>query len=105
MRKLTQEEYETLDECLGSFGEITRYSGRAMYGAKCLGIIADNETRALFNLGIALSEHNSTEANTLVAILTRAEFRADNMGRNSAVVYFPSIQLPDGVLEDDEDEE
>ena len=105
MRKLTQEEYETLDECLGSFGEITRYSGRAMYGAECLGIIADNETRALFNLGIALMDDIASEAKSLIEIMTRAEFRTDNMGRNSAVVYFPSIQLPDGVLGDDEDEE
>jgi hypothetical protein len=76
-----------------------------MYGAQCLGIIADNETRALFNLGIALMDDTTSEAKSLVAILTRAEFRDDSMGRDSAVVYFPSIQLPDGVLEDDEDEE
>jgi len=106
MTQLTQEEYETLDDCLGSFGEIARYSGRAMYGGECLGIIADNEERALFNLGIALMDDVTPETKSLVKILTRAEFRSDNMGRDSAVVYFPSIQLPDGVLaEDDEDEE
>jgi hypothetical protein len=77
-----------------------------MYGRECLGIIADNEERALFNLGIALMGDVAPEAKSLVEIMTRTEFRSDNMGRDSAIVYFPSIQLPDGVLaEDDEDEE
>jgi hypothetical protein len=106
MRKLTQEEYETLQECLEVDAEIRRYSGQAMYGEECLAIVSEDEAKTFLLLGIMLSEHDSAEANTLAEMLIRAEFRGDSMGRDSAVVYFPSIQLPDGVLaEDDEDEE
>ena len=104
MRKLTQEEYETLEECVSD--ELTRYSGRAMYGVQCLGIISDDSEKTLFLLGIALAEHESKEANVLIEILTKTKFCADSMGRDSTVTYFPSIELPDGVLNEDyEDEE
>ena len=102
--QLTQEEYETLDECLGSFGEIMRYSGRAMYGAECLGIATDNEARALFNLGIALAQDDSAEARHLMNIMHHGQWRSDSLGRDNAIVYFSSIKLPDGILSDEDEE-
>jgi len=104
MTQLTAEEYSALEDNLGAFGEIQRYSGRAMFGAGCLGIATDNEAKALFNLGIALAQDDSEEARKLIQILHHGQWRSDSLGRDSAIVYFPSIKLPDGILsEEDED--
>jgi hypothetical protein len=102
--QLTQDEYDVLEDNLGAFGEIMRYSGRAMYGAECLGIATDNEARALFNLGIALAQDDSAEARRLINIMHHGQWRSDSLGRDSAIVYFSSIKLPDGVLSDEDEE-
>lgn len=101
--QLTQEEYNALEDNLGAFGEIIRYSGRAMYGAECLGIATDNEARTLFNLGIALAQDDSKEAKRLINIMHHAQCQCDSLGRDSAIVYFSSIKLPNGVLSDEEE--
>ena len=105
MRKLTQEEYETLDECLPDGTAIRRFGIRE----ECLAIvtwgddIVKDEKKTFLLLGIALAEHNSVEANNLIEALSNAEMGSTNIAKCSWQTYFKSIQLPDGVLAKDEE--
>lgn len=105
MRKLTQEEYETLDECLPVGAEIGRFGIRE----ECLAIVTwkdetvEDEKKTFFLLGIALAEHNSIEANNLIEALTNAEMGSAHIAKSSKQTYFTSILLPDGVLKKDEE--
>lgn len=71
------------------------YSGRGMYGRKCLGITTDN-MGDMFVLGQLLHEHD-----------WMGRPSTDSMGR-SAIVYWPSVDTTDYVAEtmhSDEEEE
>lgn len=60
------------------------YSGRGMYGQKCVGVPTDNITE--FTLGVWLALALGEEANQLHA-------RVDGLGRGM-IVYFPSVSWP-----------
>lgn len=83
-------------------GSVMEYSGRAMYGKQCLGIVTDDEASAFLSLGSALTESGSAGRN-LVSVLLRYKACHDSMGRDEIVVYFPSITMPAGYVEEDED--
>lgn len=85
--KLTQDQFiefqELADEIGGEVYE--NYSGRGMFGRKCLGITVDNDCRSLFSLGreveIRQVEFGDMMNNVVV----------DSLGRNY-IIYFPSIE-------------
>ena len=97
--KLTQEQYGNIHDALNGFGEARAYSGRAMYGKSCLGIVTDTPTRAIFTLATNLAD---MEENELLTMLRDAPSREDSMGHR-VVVYFPSLEVDED--EEDEDEE
>lgn len=105
MRKLTQEEYETLKECLPDGTAIRRFG----YYEECLAIVTwsdeilKEEKKTFLLLGIALAKRNSAEANNLIELLSNAEMRSAGIAKSSKQTYFTSIQLPDGVVAEDED--
>lgn len=76
---------------------MTDYSGRAMYGAKCFGIVVDAPD---FTVGAAMAmlfagkEDTDTDLNDVMYDLCRAA-RTDNMGR-SVIVYFPGYNVQGG---------
>jgi hypothetical protein len=72
-----------------------------MYGAQCLGIVTEDVASTFMILGSALADAGS-QGEALTRKLLR-EVRQDSMGRDSAVVYFPSITMPAGYVEEDED--
>ncbi len=83
-------------------GSVMKYSGRAMYGKQCLGIVTDDEASAFLILGSALTEAGNA-GRDLVRALLRSKVCHDSMGRDEVVVYFPSITMPAGYVEEDED--
>jgi hypothetical protein len=97
--KLTDEQIGNITNALDGRGEPQPYSGRAMYGESCLGIVTDNPTRAILTLATNLAEMEEME---LLALLRDATSREDSMGR-SVVIYFPSLTVDDDE-EDDEEE-
>lgn len=87
------------------------YSGRAMYGYRCVAVIIDGP-QGLVGLGLALAEACDTdetgeggplpdELTTLIHFLRRGE-RTDSMGRTGTVVYWPDIAWPEDRKEDDD---
>ena len=68
------------------------YSGRAMYGAECLGFTGDDATEVT-SIIIAVGEVLGTDVAKTA--------RYDSMGL-SQIVYFPTVTAPDWVDEDDE---
>jgi hypothetical protein len=95
--KLTEEQHKDIEYALNGFGKVRPYSGRAMYGKSCLGIVTDTPTKAILTLAMNLAE---MEENELLFMLRDAEGRQDSMGHR-VVLYFPSLE----VDEEDEDEE
>lgn len=75
------------------------YSGRGMYGEKCIGFTTDREIKDCVAIALILEEGNKD-------MDVRRFFdyvKTDSMGR-STVVYFPEIPWPKDE-EDDDDEE
>ena len=97
--KLTEEQMGTIQDALDGIGEARPYSGRAMYGESCLGIVTHNATRSLLTLAKNLMDIGEGE---LLTTLRDATTREDSMGRD-AVIYFPSLTVDDDE-EDDEEE-
>ena len=101
--QLTVDDLELITEILEQHeaGTVMQYSGRAMYGDQCLGIVTEDEASTFLILGLELADAN---AQTLGTILLRS-VRSDSMGR-AVVVYFPKVSMPEGFSEDeDEDSE
>lgn len=77
------------------------YSGRAMYGRNCLGVVTDDLGAFMESLGEALLEQgddlNRDERFEITQGLKSA--RWDNMGTD-IIVYFPGVKYTD---EDDDD--
>jgi hypothetical protein len=71
----------------GAGYEVTRYSGRAMYGAECPGIVVENAFEAIATITLAMLE--DVDENTIARTWRGA--RDDNMGRDDVVIYFPLI--------------
>jgi rhodanese-related sulfurtransferase len=47
--------------------------------------------------------HLAIDPDADVVFTCRSGMRTDSMGRDSVVVYFPSITMPEGFVEEDED--
>lgn len=70
------------------------YSGRGMYGSKCVGFDLDSKG-SLLSLGAALQTEGVIDD-----FIDRASFDAMGMG---IIVYFPGITCDDAPAKDDED--
>ncbi len=95
---MNREQFEKLIEaCERVDLEPYAYSGRAMYGRKCLAVDCRNPIEGALSLarGIADQSEDIDEARDLLDALDDATF--DSMGRDY-VVYFPNITWID--LED-----
>lgn len=77
----------------------TDYSGRSMFGERCIGIVCQNPTAVMFRLGIEVGKRIEAESGDAGAHrwfdLSGAfeDARTDSMGRYSEIVYFPRLQL------------
>lgn len=93
--KLAETQLETIESLAWDFDiEPTSYSGRAMFGASCLGLPVDSLRQAVQFL-VALGQEDADLAETLAKDLT-----TDSLGLGS-IVYFPRVEWKD----EDEDEE
>ena len=72
----------------------TDYSGRGMYGDRCVGIVCDNPARIMFDLGMALGERIANEEGVRWYEIAQAfkHARTDSMGLSS-IVYFESLSF------------
>lgn len=91
---------ELLENTGGDF-EMREYSGRGMYGDKCLGLVGSIGRIVGDIVEACLSEDIPTESREYIADAVRG-MRTDSMGRDS-VVYFPSVAYAededlDGIL-------
>jgi hypothetical protein len=70
------------------------YSGRGMYGARCVGVNVSDPfrliARMVANRQYVEASWSMTEEDLAEAI---ADVRTDSMGRSSQVVYFPSYPM------------
>lgn len=81
---------------------IDEYSGRAMYGAQCLGIVTDrNPVAVMMRVVLGLWDCGEDD---LAVWLAERDCRLDSMGLGT-VIYWPGIALPDGFVTDDADGE
>jgi hypothetical protein len=80
-----------------SGAEARSYSGRAMYGEECLGIVFDDLADAI-RFAFAVGAADPDLADTLI------QPRFDSMGRG-IIVYWPSVAAWDGIGDEDEDED
>jgi len=98
---LTTNDFDLIREIVGRIDPDARvindYSGRAMYGRTCVGLIADN---ALSTFGRLLASLNGRKRNDIAAVLVQSEVRTDDMGL-SEIAYWPSVT----VVVDPEDED
>jgi len=93
---LNSQQLEALEEHVSDVGgEMCSYSGRAMYGEECLGIELD-DTADAFRLALLISDDN------LAVALRSPKF--DDMGKG-IIVYFPDVEVPEGVTDEDDDED
>jgi hypothetical protein len=69
---------------------VADYSGRGMYGAKCVGFVLSDDT-AMLKLGAALQ----------AALGEIPNASTDSMGRNT-IVYFPGLTADVPVVDEDE---
>lgn len=96
--KLTDEQRYRLEIAATNANmEPRAYSGRAMFGQYCFGVVTDNPAR-LVQFGQEIAKHPD-----LADMLTRPA-RWDSMGRDETVYYWEGLQVePDDYDEDDED--
>lgn len=82
------------------------YSGRAMYGRDCVGVVVPHDVSS-FQLGAAIArallEGDPDEGARDVEDLADLRVCEDNMGRDT-IVYFPRVEWPAGE-DDDADED
>ncbi|MEM3368597.1 MAG: hypothetical protein QXP88_00680 [Thermoproteota archaeon] len=84
------------------YAEGTSYSGRFMYGAHCVGIIADSIPEAFAQASDAIFElltekgiYDISEYNYILKLILE-DARIDNMG-TGYIVYWPSLNIPSPV--------
>jgi hypothetical protein len=88
--------------------EARSYSGRGMYGDKCVGVTI-NGGMSSFRLGAAIAyalveSSNSDDPSSDVEELTRLRVCEDSMG-HGAIVYFPGVKWPENDNEDEVSED
>lgn len=92
-----------------SGGRAEAYTGRAMYGKRCLGVVCDDPSNLVFdiisNFVIAASGDKSEIVDQIVELCSSLRgFRVDNMG-HMKIVYWPGIEWEASDSFDDEDTE
>jgi hypothetical protein len=95
-KQLDTEEMEIIQDLAAEYdGEIHAYSGRGMYGDRCLGVTVHGDTFAfVLMLGAQLADYGYLALAEKLA----AKVCTDDMGRGT-VVYFPGI----GVIDMDDE--
>jgi len=79
------------------------YSGRGMYGKRCVGVVTKNAFQLGTKIAAALLA-DEEDGSDLVGQLARLQVCEDSMGLDT-IVYFPKVEWPAGRAETDEDEE
>ena len=104
--QLTDWDVETIQDILdyNDLGTLRGYSGRAMYGKECLGIVSGDVGKACFLLGVSIARIGG-RGDDLLEALQNSSIRQDSMGRDNDVVYFVGVSLPESFKDADEDEE
>jgi hypothetical protein len=94
---LTTEQIETIQDLASEIdgAELRSYSGRGMYGKQCLGIDMDSMADA-FRFALMVEDEDLTVA------LSNPCF--DSMGLG-IIVYFPNVEAPEGIDDDEDDED
>lgn len=87
---------DQLQDIINAAGyEWRTYSGRAEYGAECIGFtVEDNDLLGAIGelMMEAITNDDSLEtAEAMLKLLHRAN--TDSMGRSSTIVYFPSVKV------------
>lgn len=91
------------DLCDNTGIEVRSYSGRGMYGRKCLGIDTDDVMGTIADLiEAAVDFHNRPVAYNMLAEALRSS-RQDSMGLG-VIIYFPSIAWEDSWDDDSAEE-
>lgn len=85
---------ETLIEVIGDAGYDTRlYSGRGMYGKKCVGFTVDS-TRDMFSAIADIIDYLDEDIlSDFTSVLRYASY--DSMGLG-LIIYFPRVEWPEG---------
>lgn len=81
---------ELLQQIIEGMGyEVTRYSGRGMYGAECPAFTVEDgqEFGAVAEIALAMLEDVAEN----IICRTWRHARMDSMGRDDVVIYFPRI--------------
>jgi hypothetical protein len=105
MKKLTTEQFKDIVDTFENAGyDPGSYSGRGMYGARCLSVTCDNPCKTLLDVVEQFDVARSEEDSVSEFIYTLGTPRADCMGM-SQVLYFPDIVWQDEALDEDESEE
>lgn len=77
------------------------YSGRGMYGKRCVSITSNNPGDVILDILQVQAEIEPEAVSGMIGLLRGSV--QDSMGR-SAVIYWPDIEWPEGREERDEDE-
>ena len=100
MATLTQQQVDTLRYvCDLTETEVRAYSGRAMYGDICLGIVIDG-AGDLFALALEIQRQDPQ----LATLLVNQCCRADGMGSRE-IVYWQYVKLDGTDLDEEGDED
>ncbi|MGH9921075.1 MAG: hypothetical protein ACRD6W_19675, partial [Nitrososphaerales archaeon] len=83
--------------------ECRSYSGRGMYGAKCLGVEIDRDTSLGYLVGDLIDALEGDDDLREVADGFR-QLRSDDMGLGT-IFYFPGVPYVEDEPEEEEDEE
>jgi hypothetical protein len=69
----------------------TDYSGRGMYGERCIGFVTDRPHALMLNIGKWVGSLDGPDGLPLELVEALMDPRLDNMGLDS-IVYFPSLE-------------
>lgn len=92
------------DFCHEGF-EVRSYSGRCMYGRRCLAVVVPDVLAALQGIfeGLADRLDDLDQVRDLCESLGNPS--SDQMGRSDGVLYWPSVEWPEGRADCDEEDE
>jgi hypothetical protein len=92
---LSTDHIETIQDLISDIdgADLRSYSGRGMYGKRCLGIDMDSMADA-FRFALMVQDEDLSVA------LSNPCF--DSMGLG-IIVYFPNVEAPEGIDEDEDE--
>lgn len=79
-----------------------KYSGRGMYGARCVALIVPRDDDP-FSAGVAVGREANAVADLNKVAFSLPHSRSDSLGMDT-IVYFPSLDWPEGVDDDSDDD-